>query len=234
MTRKPPPPTSAERRIGRATAPAVPHPADQLICAAERLAHCAHSGQSTRVRFSRLGLLLGVASLLGCSSADTSDASDSQAPDLSFAVTTTSRVVQSSTSSSAVPIAPDLGSVPEPSVPMNRNVRDTPMGALCWARRNVVLVLVDQVDNSVADSAVLADALTLSIRELEQVRDRIPTEVSEFTKRFVADLDHAMVILEAAAELTAVELFDMFRFEEYPGVTSFLELAQASPSCLDI
>lgn len=76
--------------------------------------------------------------------------------------------------------------------------------------------------------------MVLSIRELAQVRDRNPPEVSEFTYRFIADLDQAMVILDADAELTAVELFDMFRFEEYPGVTSFLELAQGSPSCLDI
>lgn len=192
--------------------------------------------QSAGVRFSRLGLVLGIATLLGCSSVGTPDASVSQAPDIRPAVATTSPMVRSSTStaSSTVPIAPAVGSVAEPSAPMNRNVRDTPMGALCWARRNVVLVLVDQIDTSVADSAMLADALTLSIRELEQVRDRIPAEAAEFTKRFVADLEHAMVILSTATELTAVELFDMFRFEEYPGVMSFLEVAQASPNCLDI
>jgi hypothetical protein len=108
------------------------------------------------------------------------------------------------------------------------------MGSLCWARRNVVLALVDAVRLGAVDAEVASDALTASAAELDRVREQLPSELADFAERFDTDLTGALSQFDEGATVSLEEYTMLFAFEAYPEVAQFVALAQQTPDCVDM
>lgn len=124
---------------------------------------------------------------------------------------------------------PSVGDLPAPDL-SNNNDTTTPLGALCWARQNVVLALTTQLANAAqqrsVDAAALASALTASREQLTKAQPLLPPELAAFASRFAEDLTEA-----TTKGVTADTIATAFDFEAYPDLDVYLRLAQASPSC---
>jgi hypothetical protein len=135
---------------------------------------------------------------------------------------------------SPAPPRPAL-TLPSPviSPPQNRNDRSTPMGSLCWARRSVVIALVESVGTGTVDTDMMAHTLRASADELRRVRAQLPHELARFTERFERDLSSVVAQLDAGALTDGRGDAHLFDFEQYPDVTVYVDVAGRTPECRD-
>jgi hypothetical protein len=144
---------------------------------------------------------------------------------------------QPSSTSTQHPIpAPAVSTpTPDPAARANRNLRNSPMGSLCWARRAVVLALVDRLGErtSSARRDSLIETFAVSAAELDEIHEELPSEVADFATRFAIDLGAAASTLSDDDDIQPADLAFLFDFEKYPQVGAYVDLAEASPSCTD-
>lgn len=114
----------------------------------------------------------------------------------------------------------------------NRNDRATPMGRLCWARREVVLRTVAAFESQ---GQAEADALRAAI---SQIGDQLETDTKGIDPRlvgfrdaFAADLEHARSSLRPGAKPLRSDLANLFDFEGYPQAATYVRLAEGE--CAD-
>ena len=107
------------------------------------------------------------------------------------------------------------------------------MGSLCWARRTVVLALVEALGLG-TDARGASDALESSAAELDRVREQLPPELAGFAERFANDLSSALSLFEAGAAMSPDDAAWLFDFEAYPAVARYIALAERTPDCVDM
>lgn len=153
------------------------------------------------------------------------------------------------------PTPPTQPPLPDPEIDIdlsrvgvNDNDPSTPMGAVCWAVRelallehaihmaalpNVAVSSLPPIKPTESDLGVLLPKLEAMLEPLDEASFGRPTR--EFVDHFIAQLGAARVGNqgrdltrgEAIVEITK-EYFD---YGEYPGVQGFAKAAEASPSC---
>lgn len=161
-------------------------------------------------------------------------------------------IVPSTTLPSGMPSAPSStspqsASVDEkplpvdPSLYVNDNDPSTAIGAICWARREIVLSLADAVTPAGAERGIEANDLptTLDVvqAELASVSDSLSKSPSgEFGQHLIEQIDAANQrnLRSLDASQTTVIGTEYFDFENYPGVEEYVKEATDSPSCSQI
>lgn len=182
-------------------------------------------------------LLLVVSSLLACGDPNSAQGSAGQPVDTSGA-TDSSAGLPPPASAVTPPPPGGIDQAPTVTTPLNRNVRDSTMGSLCWARRAVVLTMVQQYVGDgrtvpgAADGIAIVSALEQSAREVSLATAGLPPEVAKFAERFSADLASGIATFQSRS-VKADEALNFFRFEEYPDAEAFVRLAGKTENCVD-
>ena len=138
--------------------------------------------------------------------------------------------------SAPVPTAVDI---PPPAVspPQNRNDVGTPLGPLCWARREMAMLMVSGLIDGIPATGNMAEnarksvdvSLTLMTAKYIQT---LPVELQKFGERLKSDI--ASLSERLISGVSPVVLANQFGFENYEGASQFVELAQSDPGCKDI
>ena len=149
--------------------------------------------------------------------------------------------LSSSDASAAPPSAPvpTAVSFPQPVVspPQNRNDIGTPLGPLCWARREMAMLTVSGLIDGIPATGNMADnarksvdvSLTLVTATYIQT---LPVELQKFGEHLASDI--ASLSERLISGVSPVVLATQFGFENYEGARQFVELAQSDPGCKDI
>jgi hypothetical protein len=136
---------------------------------------------------------------------------------------------------------PSISAVPAIAPPTNRNIRKSALGQLCWARREVVLLVVRAVSGepgktseSMDASTELLPVLDAALGEVESANvDRLAGPVAAFAARFASDLRLARSAWTSAPRVQRTNVVNAFDFENYPGVKEYLAAAGTDAGCLD-
>ena len=149
--------------------------------------------------------------------------------------------LSSSDASAPPPSAPVPTAVvippPVVSPPQNRNDIGTPIGPLCWARREIALLMVSGLNDgipatgSVAENARKSVDVSLTLMTAEYIQT-LPVKLQKFGERLASDI--ASLSERLISGVSPVLLANQFGFENYEGVKQFVELAQSDPGCKDI
>lgn len=149
--------------------------------------------------------------------------------------------LSSSDASTPPPSAPIPTAVviPPPAVfpPQNRNDIGTPLGPLCWARREMamlmVLGLIDGIPatGSAAENARKSVDVSLTLMTATYIQT-LPVELQNFGERLASDI--ASLSERLSSGVSPVVLATHFDCENYEGAKQFVELAQSDPGCKDI
>lgn len=192
----------------------------------------------THQRLLAASLLLVVSSLSACGDPNSAQGSAGQPVDTRG--TTDSSLGLPPPASTVTPPPPSgLDQAPTVTTPLNRNVRDSTMGSLCWARRAVVLTMVQQYVGDgrtvpgAAEQSAIVSALEQSAREVSLATPGLPPEVAKFAERFSADLAGGITMFQSRT-VKPDEALNFFRFEEYPDAEVFVRLAGKTENCVDI
>ena len=153
---------------------------------------------------------------------------------------------------SVAPLSSSDASVPPPSAPVptavaiqppavsppqNRNDVNTPLGPLCWARREMAMLMVSGLIDgipaagSMADNARKSVDVSLTLMTATYIQNR-PVELQKFGERLASDV--ASLSERLIPGVLPVVLATQFEFENYEGARQFVELAQSDPGCKDI
>ena len=138
--------------------------------------------------------------------------------------------------SAPVPTAVDI-QPPAVSPPQNRNDIGTPLGPLCWARREMAMLmlsgLIDGIPaaGSMADNARKSVDVSLTLMTATYIQN-LPVELQKFGERLASDV--ASLSERLIPGVLPVVLATQFEFENYEGARQFVELAQSDPGCKDI
>ena len=148
----------------------------------------------------------------------------------------TSSDASAPTPSAPVPTAVDI-QPPVVSPPLNRNDVGTPLGPLCWARREMAMLMVSGLldgipaTGSMADNAQNSVDVSLTLMTATYIQT-LPVELQKFGERLTSDI--ASLSERLISGVSPVVLATQFEFESYEGVKQFVELAQSDPGCKDI
>ena len=134
---------------------------------------------------------------------------------------------------------PDDRGLPSPVIERaeNRNQRVSPIGTLCWARREVVRTVLS---GSSQDASLrrFEEVAPLVKDLLGENASELPPGVQPFAARFLADIVSAEGALRSTVGMAPSDrlsaVISSFDFEKYPGVSDFLAAAGASSECVDI
>jgi len=138
--------------------------------------------------------------------------------------------------SAPVPTAVDI-QPPAVSPPLNRNDVGTPLGPLCWARREMAMLMVSGLldgipaTGSMADNARNSVDISLTLMTATYIQT-LPVELQKFGERLASDI--ASLSERLSSGVSPVVLATHFDFEHYEGALQFVELAQSDPGCEDI
>jgi len=138
--------------------------------------------------------------------------------------------------SARVPTAVDI---PPPAVspPQNRNDVGTPLGPLCWARREMAMLMVSGLidgipaTGSIAENARKSVDVSLTLMTATYIQT-LPVELQKFGERLTSDI--ASLSERLISGVSPVVLANQFGFENYEGARQFVELTQSDPGCKDI
>ena len=153
---------------------------------------------------------------------------------------------------SVTPLSSSDASAPPPSAPVptavsfpppvvspsqNRNDIGTPLGPLCWARREMAMLMVSGLVDGIPSTGDMAEnarksvdvSLTLMTATYIQT---LPVELQKFGERLTSDI--ASLSERLISGVSPVVLANQFGFENYEGARQFVELAQSDPGCKDI
>jgi hypothetical protein len=148
----------------------------------------------------------------------------------------------SSTDASAPPPSapvPTAVSFPSPAVspPQNRNDVGTPLGPLCWARREMAMLMVSGLVDGIPATGSKADNARKSVDAASAVMTAkyiraLPVELQKFGGQLVSDI--ASLSGRLASGVSPDVLATQFDFENYEGAREFVDLAESDPGCKDI
>jgi len=134
---------------------------------------------------------------------------------------------------------PTAVSFPPPAVspPQNRNDVDTPLGPLCWARREMAMLMVSGLVDGIPATGSKADNARKSVDAASAVMtatyiQTLPVELQKFGGQLVSDI--ASLSGRLASSVSPDVLATQFDFENYEGARQFVDLAQSDPGCKDI
>lgn len=183
-------------------------------------------------------LALGVLTLASCGQPGQQAADSPSQP--------TSTVERSPNSASTTTDVPSLATpgavVLDEDLYVNQNRPDSPLGTLCWSRREVVLSIVKLMQPERTEDAVPLDGRPLP-EVIADVTDRIASsQISEdpqagvFAAHFLSSLDgaasnEAQAIQSGDPDSMAKVWSEYFAFEGYPGIKEYLDVASASLDC---
>lgn len=135
--------------------------------------------------------------------------------------------------------APTAVSFPAPAVspPQNRNDLGTPLGPLCWARREMAILMVSGLLDGIPETGSKADNARKSVDAASAVMTAryirsLPVELQKFGGQLVTDI--ASLSGKLASGVSPDVLATQFDFENYEGAMQFVDLAQSDPGCKDI
>ena len=133
-----------------------------------------------------------------------------------------------------------LPPVPPIAKPMNNNKTNTPIGKLCWSRREALLVLVREMPATAnaANKVVQVESVLGQLRPIAaQLKSidlaELPVELHAFVARFRSDVDLIINTVKGPQETTLQVLVDSFDFEHYPNIERYVSIAGANPDCRD-
>lgn len=138
--------------------------------------------------------------------------------------------------SAPVPTAVDI-QPPAVSPPQNRNDVGTPIGPLCWARREMAMLMVSGLNDGIPATGSMADIARKSvdvslILMTATFIQTLPVDLQKFGERLASDI--ASLSERLSSGVSPVVLATHFDFENYEGARQFVELAQSDPGCKDI
>ena len=118
------------------------------------------------------------------------------------------------------------------------------MAQLCWARREVVLLMVRSLtpaSNATptethpdVDATLLVPTLDAATSEIDKSRaGRLPAGVAPFLARFSSDLASNRSAISSAKKVAPSTLSRGFDFENYPGLSEYLAAAAKETGCVD-
>lgn len=114
----------------------------------------------------------------------------------------------------------------------NANERATPMGRLCWARREVSLRIVAAFESLAQPEAEALRALISELADkLESDTEGIDPRLVPFRDAFAADLENARSSLRSDATPLRSDLVNLFDFEGYPEAATYARVAEGE--CAD-
>ena len=149
--------------------------------------------------------------------------------------------LSSSDASAPPPSAPvpTAVSFPAPAVspPQNRNDLGTPLGPLCWARREMAILMVSGLLDGIPATGSKADNARKSVDAASAVMTAkyirsLPMELRKFGGQLVSDI--ASLSERLASGVSPDVLATQFDFENYEGAMQFVDLAESDPGCKDI
>lgn len=126
-------------------------------------------------------------------------------------------------------IAPPQG-VPVLESATNDNDSSSPLGQLCWYRRELVLALVGRisVNNGQQAKSNQRDPLAVAAQlQTWKGASALPVDVRPFAERLRSDAEK----LASAAKTDNVSLATSFDFENYPNAKLYLDEARKDPGC---
>ena len=138
--------------------------------------------------------------------------------------------------SAPVPTAVDI-EPPAVSPPQNRNDVGTPIGPLCWVRREMAMLMVSGLNDGIPATGSMADIARKSvdvslILMTATFIQTLPVDLQKFGERLASDI--ASLSERLSSGVSPVVLATHFDFENYEGARQFVELAQSDPGCKDI
>lgn len=168
-----------------------------------------------------------------------------QAADPSRQPTTTvgvSRDPASTTTTGVPPVATSGSVAPDKDLYVNRNIPGSPLGTLCWSRREVVLSIVTLMQPAGTEAAVPLDGRPLA-EVIADVSKRIASsqiaedpQAGKFASHFLNSLEGAATVaadsIKSGDPDSIAKLWsEYFGFEGYPGIEEYLAVASSSPDC---
>lgn len=113
----------------------------------------------------------------------------------------------------------------------NTNDRSTPIGNLCWHRRELVMTMVEHDVSGSDDDEIVTDYRTVFQSARDTVPgtvDALPAGVGEFAHRFLADITTASDLLDELPPRDAQERIRLlFPFDDYAGSSAYIAAAEA-------
>jgi len=111
---------------------------------------------------------------------------------------------------------------------------------LCWARREIVLAIADQIPNvaGVTETSLKASDVLVAVEpaaaQLAKLSNAdLPSELAPVLERFERDVSTLSEALSVSSTVGLEQLTAAFDFEHCPALSEYLQVAISEPSCAD-
>lgn len=178
---------------------------------------------------------------LGCGD-PTNELTEGRQPAPPRAGTTTTLPVQARLVTTTTQESADVGDPetppppPDPNQLINLNDASSPMGKLCWARREVVLSVRRQVNSRIDGRELSAAEVQADYVEPLSTLDTISdTSLPAIVRPFKTHFQQALRTALAAPPDSGDSLdTDTFAFDAYPAAQTYIQVANQEPDCAQV